>query len=147
MFLLFSWQVLSNSLRPHGLQYISLLCRPLSPGVCSYLCQLSWWCHPPISSFVAPFSWLQTFPASGSFPLSQFFSSGDRSIGVSASALVLSMNIQGWFPLVLAGFLSLLSKRLSIVFSSTTIQKHQFFGTQPSLKFNSYIHTWLLEKP
>ena len=86
------------------------------------------------------------FPASGSFLISRFFSSGSQSIGVSASALVLAMNIQGWYPLGLTGLISLLSKRLSKVFSSITIQKHQFFGTQPSLWSNSHISTWLLRK-
>ena len=91
----------------------------------------------------------QSLPASGSFPLSQFFASGGQSIGVwaSASASVLPMNIQSWSPLGLTGLFSLQSKGLSRVFSNTTIQKHQFFGTQPSLWSNSYIHTWLLEKP
>ena len=89
----------------------------------------------------------QSFPASGSFPMSRLFASGDQSIGALASASVLPMNIQDWFPLGLTGLISLLSKGLWRVFSSTTIQKHQFFGNQPSLQFNSHIHTWLLEKP
>ena len=87
------------------------------------------------------------FPASGSFPMSQFFATGGRSIGVSASASVFPMNIQDWFPLGLTGWISLLSKGLSRAFSSTTVQKHQFFGTQLSLWSDSHIHTWLLEKP
>ena len=94
-----------------------------------------------------PFSCLQFFPASGSFPKSQFFASGGRSIGVSTSASVLSVNIQDWFPLGLTSLISLQSKGLSRVFCNTTFQKHQFFGTQLSLWSSSHIHTWLLEKP
>ena len=118
----------------------------LSPRVCSNSCPLSWWCHPAISSSVLPSSSCpQSFLASGSFPMSRLFVPGSQSIGASASAL--PMNIQGWFPSGLTGLISLLSKRLSRVFSGTTIQKHQFFGTQPSLWSNSHIHTWRLEKP
>ena len=107
---------------------------------------LSQWCYLTISSSAALFSFcLQSFPASGSFPVSQFFASGGQSIGVSAS--VLPMNIQGWFPLGLTGLIFLQSKRLSRVFSSTTIRKHQFFSTQPSLWSNSHIRTWLWVKP
>ena len=94
-----------------------------------------------------PFSCLQSFPASGSFPVSQFFASGGQSIGVSASASVLSMNIQDWFSLGLTGWISLQSKGLSRVFFNITVQKHQFFGAQVSLWSNSHFHTWLLEKP
>ena len=105
-------------------------------------------CHPTISSSIVPFSYgLQSFPASGSFPMNQFFASGGQSTGVSALASVLPMNIQDWFPLGRTSWISLLSKGLSRVFSSTTVQKHQFFSTQPSLWFNSHVHTWLLEKP
>ena len=108
----------------------------------------SWWCHPTISSSVVPFSsHLRSFPASGSFPMSQLFVSGSQSIGVSVSASVFPMNIQGWFPLGLTGWVSLQSKRLSRVFSNITVQKHWFFGAQPSLWSNSHIHTWLLKKP
>ena len=115
------------------------------PGAYSNSCPLSRWCHPTISSFVIPFSsCLQAFPASGSFPMSHFFSSGGQSNGVSASALGLPMNIQNWFPLGLTGWISLLSKGLSRVFSNTTVQKHQFFDAQLSLWSNSHIHTWLL---
>ena len=103
--------------------------------------------NPTILSSVVPFSCLQSFPASGSFPTSQFFASGGQNIGVSASASVLSMNIQGWFPVGLTSLISLLSKRLLRVFSSTTFQKYQFFSAQLSLWSNSQIHTWLLEKP
>ena len=100
----------------------------LSPEVCSHSCPLSRWCHPTISSSVTPFSsCLQSFPASGSFPVSQFFASGSQSFGASASASVLPMNIQGWFPLGLTSLISLLSKGLWRVFFSTTDQKHQFF--------------------
>ena len=105
-------------------------------------------CHPTISSSVVPFSSsLQSFPASKSFPMSQFFTSGRQSIGVSASASVLPRNIQDWFPLGWTGWISLQSRALSRVFSNTTVQKHQFFGTQLSLQSNSCICTWLLEKP
>ena len=109
-------------------------------------CPLSQWCHLIISSSVVPFSSrLQSSPASGSFPMSQFITSGGQSIGVSAS--VLPRNIQDWFPLGWTGWISLQSKGLSRVFSNTTVQKHQFFGTQLSSKSNSHIHTWPLEKP
>ena len=105
------------------------------------------WCHPTISSSVIPFSsCLQSFPASGSFPMSQFFQSDGQSIEASASALVLPMNIQDWFALGLTGLISLQSKRLSRVFSNITVQKHQFLGAQFSLWSNSHIHTWLKEK-
>ena len=137
---------MSNSLRPHGLQHPRLPCPSLSPRVCSNSCPFSRLCHPTISSSVTPFSsWPQSFPASGSFPMSPFFIAGGQSIAASAS--VLPMNIQGWFPLGLTGLISLLSMGLSRVFSSTTVQKHQFFSAQLSLWFNSHIHTWLLEKP
>ena len=117
-------------------------------GVCSNSHPLSQWCHPAISSSVIPFSsCLWSFPASGSFLMSWLFSSGDQSIGASASALVLPMNIQDWFPLGLTSLISLQSKGLSRVFSNTTVQKHQFLGAQLSLWFYSHIHTWLLEKP
>ena len=109
-------------------------CPPSSPGVCSNSYPLSQWCYPTISSSVTlSSSCLQSFPASGSFQMSQLFASGGQSIGSSASASILPMNSQGWFPLGLTGLISLLSKGLSRVFSSTTIQKHQFFGFQSSL--------------
>ena len=140
LLLLFSCQFISDSLRPHGLQHARLPCPSLSPGVCPSSCPLSRWCHPTISSCVAPFSFCpQSFPASGSFPMSQLFASGVQSIGASAS--VLPMNIQGWFPLRLTGLISLQSKGLSRVFSKTTVQKHQFFGAQPSLWSCSHIRT------
>ena len=105
-------------------------------------------CHPTISSSVVPFSSCpQSFPALGSFQMSQFFTSGGQSIGASASASVLPMNIQDWFPLELTGWISLQPKRLSGVFSNITVQKHQLFSTQLSSQSNSHIHTWPLEKP
>ena len=126
--------VVSNSLRPHGLQHARLPCPSPTPGTYSNSCPLSWWCHPTISSSVMPFSsHLHSFPASGSFQINQFFSSGNQSIGVSASTSVLPMNIQDWSPLEWTGWISLLSKGLSRVFSNTTVQKHQFFGAQLSL--------------
>ena len=144
--LLFSCQVESDSLWPHELQDPRLPSPLPSPGVCSNSCQLSQWCHLTISSSVVPFSsCLQSFPASGSSPMSLIFVSSGQSIGASAS--VLPMNIQGWFPLGLTGLISLQFKRLSSIFSSRTVQKHQFFDAQPSLWSNSHIHTWLLEKP
>ena len=116
---------------------------------CSNSCSLSQWCHPTISSSAVPFSsCLQSFPASGSFPMSRLFASGSQSIGASASASVLPMNIQDWYPLGLTGFISLLPKGLSRVFSNTTVwRRQQFFGAQPFLLSSSHIHTWLLEKP
>ena len=126
--------VVSNSLQPHGLLHARLPCPPPTPEACSNSCPSSWWCHPTISSSVIPFaSCLQSFPASGSFLMSQFFASGGQCIGASASAPVLPMNIQDWFLLGLTGLISLQSKGLSRVFCSTTVQKHQFFSTQSSL--------------
>ena len=123
-----------DSLHPQGLQHTRIPCPSPTPGVYSNSRPLSQWCHPTISSSVIPFSsCLQSCPASGSFPMSQFFASGGQSIGVSASASILPMNIQVWFPLVgspTAGWTSLQSQRLSRVFSKTTMQKYQFFGTQ-----------------
>ena len=113
----------------------------------SLTCSSSPWCHPPISSSVVPFSCPQYLPASESFPMSQLFAWGGQSTGVSASASVLPMNTQDWSPLEWTGWISLQSKGLSRVFSNTTVQKHQFFGTQLSSQSNSHIHTWLLEKP
>ena len=122
-------------------------CPSPTPGACSNSCPLSRWCHPTISPSVVPFSCLQSFSASESFPVNQYFKSGGQNIGVSASAAVLPMNVQDWFPLGLIGLISLLSRGRSRVFSNTTVQKHQFFGTQFSLRSNSHIHTQLLEKP
>ena len=128
----FSLSVVSNSLWPHGLQYARLPCPP-TPRAYSNSCPLNWWCHPNISSCVVPFSsHLQSYPASGSFPMSQLFTSGGQSIGISASASVLPINTQDW-SLEWTGWISLQSKGLSRVFSNTTVQKHQFFGARPSL--------------
>ena len=127
----FSHSVGSDSLQPHGLQHASLPCPSPTPGACSNLCPPSQWCHPTISPSVVHFSCLQSFPASGSFQMSQFFASDGQRIGVSASAL--PINIQNWFPLEWTGLISLQSKGLSRVFSNTTVQKHQFFGAQLSL--------------
>ena len=143
----FSCSVVSDSLRPRGLQHTRLPCPSPTPEACSNSCLSSQWCHPTILSSVVPFSCLQSFPASGSFQMSQFFTSDGQSIGVSASASVLPMNIQDWLPLGLTGLISLQSKGLSRVFSNTTAQKHQFLGAQLSLWSNSHIHIWLLEKP
>ena len=139
----FSHSVLSHSLGPHGLQQVRLPCPSPTPKACSNSCPLSWWCHPTISSSAVPFSsCLQSFPASGSFPVSQFFTSGGQSIGASALASVFPMKIQDWFPLRWTGWLSLQSKGLSKAFTNTTVQKHW----KLSLWSNSHIHTWLLEK-
>ena len=143
----FSHSVMFDSLQPHGLQHTRFPCPSPTPGACKNSSPLSRWCHPTISSPVIPFSsHLQPFPKSGSFQMSQFFTLCGQRIGVSASASVLLMNIQDWFPLGLTGWISLHSKRLSRVFSNTTVQKHQFFNAQLSLYSNSHIHTWLLEK-
>jgi len=129
----FSHSVVSNSLWLHGLQHTRPPCPSPTPGAYLNACPSCQWCHPTISSSVVPFSsCLQSFPASGAFPMSQFFTSGGQSTGVSASASVLPMNIQDWFPLRLTGWISLQSKGLSRVFSNTTVQKHQFFGAQLS---------------
>ena len=144
----FSCSVESDSLRPHELQHARPPCPSPTPGGCSNSCPSSRWCHPAISSSVVPFSsHLPSFPASGSFQMSQFFTSGGQSIGVSASASVLPVNIHNWFPLGLTGWISLQSKELSKVFSNTTVQRHQFFGAQLSSQCNSHIHTWPQEKP
>ena len=130
----FSHSVMSDSLRPHGLQHVRPPCPSPTAGVYSNSCPLSRWCQPTISSSVIPFSSSrQSFPASGSFPMSRLFASGSQSIGVSASTSVLPMNVQDWLPLGLTGWISLQSKGLSWVFFNTTIQKHQFFSTQLSL--------------
>ena len=134
---------MSNSSRLNGLQHARFSCPSLSPRVCPNSCPLSRWCHPTISSSVALFSCFQSSPASGSFPMSLFLTSGGHTIGASTS--VVPMNIQGWFPLGLTGLISLLSNRFSRVFSNTTIHKPEFFGTQPSLWSSSHIHTGLLE--
>ena len=144
----FSGSVVSDSLWPRGLQHSRAPCPSPTPRVYSNSRPLSQWCHPTISSSVIPFSsGLQCFPTSGSFQMSQFFASGGQSIGVSASASVLPMNIQDWFPLGWTGWISLQSKGLSRVFSNTTVQKHQFFCVQLSLWSNCHIYTWPLKKP
>ena len=143
-----SCSVVSNSLRPHGQQHARPPCPSPTPRFYWNSCPLSQWCHPTILSSVIPFySCLQSFPAVGSFQISPFFTSSGQSIGVSALASVLPVNIQDSFPLGWAGWICLLSKGLSRVFSNTRVQKHQFFGTQLSLASNSHIHTRLLEKP
>ena len=143
---LFSCSVISNFLWPHGLQYPRHPLPSPSPRACSNSCPLSQWCHPTISSPVVPFSFCpQSLPASRSFLMSLFFTLGGQRIGGLLS--VLPMNIQGCFPLGLTGLISLQSKGLSTVFSNATVEKHQFFGVQFSLRSNSHIHTWLLEKP
>ena len=145
----FSHSVMSNSLQPHGLQHARLPCLSPTPRAYSNSSPSSRWCHPTISSSVVLFSSChESFPASGSFPVSHFFASDGQSIGVWASTSILPVNIwQHWFPLGFTGLISLLSKGLSRVFSNTTVQKHQFFSTQLSLWSNSQIHTWLMEKP
>ena len=150
-YLLFSHSVMANSLQPDRLQHSRPPCPSPSSGVCSNSCPLSQWCHPIISSSVIPFSsCLQSFPASGSFLKRQLFPSGDQSIGDSASASVLPVNIQDWFPIRLTGLISLQFKGFSRVFSNTTVGKHQFFSPQPKtispLWSSSDIRTWLLEK-
>ena len=143
-----SRSVMSDSLWPHELQHTRPCCPSSTPGVHSDSCPSSQWCHLDISSFVVPFSSCpQSLPASESFPMSQLFAWGGQSTGVSASASVLPKKTQDWPPLRWIGWISLQSKGLSRVFSSTTVQKHQFFGAQLSLWSNSHIHTWLLEKP
>ena len=124
-----------------------LPCPSTTPGVYPNSCPLSWWCHPTISSSVPFSSCPQSFPASGSFPMSQLFTTGGQSIGVSAPTSVLPMNTQDWSPLGWTSWISLQSKGLSRVFSNITVQKHQFFCAQLSLYSNSHIHAWLLEKP
>ena len=142
----FSRSVVYDSLQPHGLQHTRFPCPWPTPGTCSNSCPSSQWFHPTISSSVVPFfSCLQSFPASGYFPMNQFFASGGQSIGGSASASVLPMNIQDWFPLGLTGSISFQPKGLSRVFFNPTGQQHKFFSTQLSLWSNSHIHTWLRE--
>ena len=133
---------------PHGLQQAKFPHPSPFPRVSPSSCPLNWWCHPTISSFVTLYSFcLQSFPVSGSFTMSQLFTSGVQSIGASASATVLTKSIQGWFPLRLTSLISSLSKGLSRVFSGTIVRKHQLFGILPSLLSSSHICTWLLERP
>ena len=144
----FSRSVMSNSLRPHEPQHTRPPCPSPTPWVHPNPCPLSWQCHPTISSSVVPFSSCpQSVPASGSFQMSQLFASGGQSTGVSASTSLFPMNTQDLSLLGWTGWISLKSKGLSRVFSNTTVQKHQFFSTQPSSQSNSHIHTWPQEKP
>ena len=154
----FSCSVMSNSLRPQGLQHATLPCPSPTPGACSNSCPWSWWCHPNILSSVIPFfSCLQSFPAPGSYPVlvlriryCQIIGvspSKRQSIGVSTWTSVPPMNTQDWSALGWTGWISLQSKGLSRVFSNNTVQKHRFFSAQHSLYSNSHVHTWLLEKP
>ena len=144
----FSCSVVSDSLRSHESQHVRPPCPSPTPGVHSNSCPLSWWCHPAISSSAVPFSSCpQSFPASGSFPVSQLIAWGGQSTGISALASFLPKNAQDRFPLEWTGWISLQSKGLSRVFSNITVQKHQFFVTKLSSQSNSHIHTWPLEKP
>ena len=144
----FSHSVVSDSLWPHESQHAKPPCPLPTPGVHSDSRPSSQWCHAAISSSVIPFSSCpQSLPASESFPMSQLFSWGGQSTGISASASFPPKKSQGWSPSEWTGWVSLQSKGLSRVFSNTTVQKHQFFGAQPSSQSNSHIHTWLLEKP
>ena len=139
---------MSNSLWPRGLQHTRVSCPPPSPEIYPSSCPLHWWCHPAISSSDALFSFCpQSFTASRTFPMSWLFASGDQNSGASASASVLPKSIQGWFPLKLTGMISLLSKGLSGVFSSTTVRRHHFFGALPSLQSSSHNHTWPVGRP
>ena len=144
----FSRSVVSDSLRPHESQHARPPCPSPTPRVHSDSRPLSPWCHLAISSSVVPFfSCPQSLPASESFPMSQLFTWGGQSTGASALASFLPRKSQGWSPSEWTGWISLQSKELSRVFSNTTVQKHQFFGAQPSSQSNSHIHPWLLEKP
>ena len=144
----FSRSVVSDSLQPHESQHARPPCPSPTPSVHSDSRPSSQWCHPAISSSVVPFSSCpQSLPASGSFPMSQLFTWGGQSTGVSALALFLPQKSQGWSPSEWIGWTSLQSKGLSRVFSNTTVQKHQFFSTQLSSQSKSHIHTWPLEKP
>ena len=144
----FSCSVVSDCLGPHESQHARPPCLSQTPGVHSDSCPLSQWCHPAISSSVVPFSSCpQSLPASESFPMSQFFKWGGQSTGVSALASFLPKNTQDWSPLEWTGWISLQSKGLSRVFSTTTVQKHQFFSAQPYSQSNAHVHTWPLEKP
>ena len=142
----FNHSVMSNSLRPQ--HHTRPPCPSPTPGVYSNSCPSSQWCHPAISSSVVPFSSCpQSLPASQSFPMSQLFTWGGQSIGVSALASVFPKNIQDWSPLEWTSWISLQFKGLSRLFSNTTVQRHQFFGAQLSSQSNSHIHTWPQEKP
>ena len=142
----FSHSVMSDSLRPHELQHARPPCPSPTLRVHSNSCPSSQWCHPAISSSTIPFSCPQSLPASESFPMSQLFTSGGHSTGVSALASFLPKNTQDWSPLEWTASITLQSKGLSRVFSNTTVQKHQFFSAQLSSQSNSHTHTWPLEK-
>ena len=147
LLLLFSRPVVSDSLQPHELQHARSHCSSPSPEVCPSSWPLHWWCHSAISSSDALFSFCPlSFPESETFPMSQLFISDDQNTGVSASASVLPISIRGWFPLRLIGLISLLSSGFSGVFSSTTVQRHQFFGAPP-LRSSSDNRMWLLGRP
>ena len=144
----FSCSVASDSVQPHEPQHARPPSLPPTPRVHPNPCPLSRWCHPTITSSVVPFSFCpQSFPESGSFPMSQLFAWGGQRTGVSALASFLPKKCQDWSPSEWTGWMSLQSKGLSRVFSNTTVQKHQFFGAQPSSQSNSHIHTWPQEKP
>ena len=143
----FRSSVVSNSLRPHESQHVRPPCPSPTPGVHSDSHSSSQWCHPAISSFVIPFSCPQSLPASESFPMSQLLAWGGHCTRVSVLASFLPEKSQGWSPSEWTGWISLQSKGLLRVFSSTTVQKHQFFGAQPSSQSNSHIHTRPQEKP
>ena len=144
----FNRSVMSDSLQPHELQHTRPPCPSPTPRVHTNSYPSIWWCHPAISSSVVPFSsCLQSLPSSESSPMSQLFAWGGQSTGVSALASFLPKDTQDWSHLGWTGWISLQFKGLSRVFSNTTVQKHQFFGTQLSSQSNSRIHTWLLEKP
>ena len=144
----FSHSVVSNSLWPHESQHARPPSPSPTPGIHSNSRPLNQWCHPAISSSVFPFSsCLQSLPASESFPMNQLFAWGGQSTGVSALASFLPKKSQGWSPSEWTGWISLQSKGLLRVTSNTTVQKHQFFGAQPSSQSNSHIHTWPQEKP
>ena len=144
----FSRSVMSDSLPPHELQHARHPCPSQTPGVHPDSRPLSQWCHTAISSSIVPFcSCPQSLPASESFPMSQLFAWGGQCTGVSALASFLPKKSQGWSPSEWADWISLQSKGLSRVFSNTTVQKHQFFGTQPSSQSNSHTYTWPQEKP
>ena len=147
LFVVFSYPVVSDSLRPHGGQHARPSCPLPYPGVCPSSCPLHQWCHRAISSSDTLFFFCpQSFPASGTFPMSQLLASDDQNIGASASAPVLPTSIQGWFPLRLTGLI-FLSKRFSGVFSSITVPRHQFSDILPSLWYSSHNHTWPLGRP